>query len=83
MQTRTIEDIYSKEYGHVKFARFIDIAKSRGYTISNIKEGYEKYKFLMDDVRVEFDKSVKDVRSYYDFIEKTVEMNKLLRGKIK
>lgn len=56
MKRRTIADIHDKEIGHKKFAWFIDTALECGYTITDIKEYNEKYKFKMNGYPVEFDK---------------------------
>lgn len=57
MKNRTIEDIHDKEIGHKKFAWFIDEAMEQGYTITCIKEYYEKFKFKMNGWPLEFDKN--------------------------
>jgi len=56
MKNRTIEDIHDPEIGHKKFALFVDTAIEKGYTITNIKEYNEKFKFNMDGYPLEFDK---------------------------
>lgn len=59
MKTRTIEEIHDKYVGHRKFAWFVDFAIENGYTIEDIKEYNEKFKFLMNGWALEFDKSPK------------------------
>ena len=59
MKVRTIEEIHDKEIGHKKFAWFVDNAVEKGYTIEDIKEYNEKYKFKMNGWSVEFDKNPK------------------------
>lgn len=56
MKRRTIEEIHSKEFGHKKFAWFVDTAIEKGYKITDIKEYYEKFKFKMNGYPLEFDK---------------------------
>ena len=56
MKQRTVEEIHNKEYGHSKFARFLDMAKSKNYSVTNIKEYNEKFKFEMEGYKLEFDK---------------------------
>ena len=59
MKNRTIEEIHDKWVGHRKFAWFVDHAIQDNHTITEIKEYNEKYKFLMDNVPMEFDKNPK------------------------
>lgn len=56
MKNRTIEEIHDKEIGHKKFAWFVDTAIEKGYTIKNIREYNEKFKFEMNGWPLEFDK---------------------------
>ena len=56
MKKRTIEEIHDKEIGHKKFAWFVDTAIADGHTITNIREFYEKFKFNLDGIPLEFDK---------------------------
>lgn len=59
MKTRTIEEIHDKYVGHRKFAWFVDTAIDNGYTIKDIKEYNEKFKFRMNGWTLEFNKSPK------------------------
>ena len=59
MKNRTIEEIHDKYVGHKKFAWFVDTAIEKGYTIENIREFNEKFKFEMNGYPLEFDKSPK------------------------
>ena len=59
MKERTIEEIHDKYIGHKKFAWFVDNAIKKGYTIEDIKEYNEKFKFLMNGCPLEFIKSPK------------------------
>lgn len=59
MKTRTIEEIHDKYIGHKKFASVVDLAIEKGYTITNIKEFNEKFKFDMNGEPMEFSKSYK------------------------
>ena len=56
MKTRAIEKIHDKDIGHKKFSWFVDTAIKDGHTITNIEEGYEKFKFKMDGYPMEFSK---------------------------
>lgn len=57
VKERTITEIHDKEIGHEKFAMFVDEFINNGFTITNIKEYQTKYKFLLNDLPLEFDKN--------------------------
>ena len=86
MKVRTIEEIHDREIGHNKFARFVDNAIKDGHTITEVKEFYEKFKFKMDNVPMEFDKSPKvnsskQLEQCYKLLENYHRLEKLLEGK--
>ena len=85
MKNRTIEEIHDKHIGHKQFAKFVDLAIERGHQINEIKEYYEKFKFMIDDYPAEYDKTVKfDAKWYLHFIEETLNMRKeLMNGNTK
>ena len=79
MKERTIEEIHDKYVGHKKFAWFVDTAIEKGYTITDIKEYNEKFKFLMNGYPLEFDKSPKvNAKWQLEQCEKLVEYHKEL-----
>lgn len=83
MKSRTIEEIHNKEIGHKKFAWFVDNAIKEGHTIREIKEYYEKFKFVMDEIPLEFDKRPNiDVKWQYKQCCDLIEMHKKLSEKM-
>ena len=86
MKRRTVEEIYDQEIGHKRFAEFIRFAQLDGYTISEIKEYYSKFKFKMNGYPMEYDKTVKfDSKWFLSLCEMTIfshqELEKLQEEK--
>lgn len=76
MKTRTIEEIHDKYIGHTKFAWFVDTAIKKGYTITDIKEYNEKFKFKMNGWPLEFDKTPSiNAKWQLDRLEQLVDYN--------
>ena len=84
MKKRTVEEIHDKYVGHKKFAWFVDTAIEKGYTITDIREFNEKFKFKFNGIPMEFDKmptlSVKwqleQCELLYSYHQKLKEMKK-------
>lgn len=75
MKLRTIEDLHDKDYGHAKFAKFVDLAIQRGHEVTEIKEYYEKFKFKLDGHPFEYDKTVKfDANWFLNTLEAMMKM---------
>ena len=80
MKERTIKEIHDRLCGHKKFAWFVDTAIEEGYTITEIKEFNEKFKFLMNGYPLEFDKSPKaNSKWQYEQCKTLVEYHKYLK----
>ena len=78
---RTIEEIHSKEVGHPRFAKFIDMMKEENYEITNIKEYYERFEFYADGIRLSFDKRIRDLKWYLSFCKNIIKCTKIAMGK--
>lgn len=81
MKKRTIEDIHDRNIGHRKFAWFVDTAIGKGYQITDIKEYYGKYKFRMNGLELEFDKTPTiNAKWQLNMCETLVKQNEQLRA---
>ena len=77
MKNRTIEELHDKEIGHKKFAKVVDIMIERGHQVTDIREGYEKFKFTMDNNFLEYDKNYKaSAKSFVEYCEKLAEQQR-------
>ena len=76
MKRRTIEELHDKHTDHRKFATVCDILTEKGYQINDIREFYEKFKFSINTVELEYSKQWKiSAAKIADYIIKTYEMN--------
>lgn len=68
MKYRTIEELHDKYTGHKKFAAICDILINKGYSVTDIKEYNEQFKFKVNDhqfwYRKEWKSSAKDFANY-------------------
>ena len=72
MKRRTIEELHD----HRKFATVCDILTEKHYQINNIREFYEKFKFSINGVELEYSKQWKiTAAKIADYIIETYEMN--------
>lgn len=80
MKKRTLEELHDSEIGHRKFAKVCDLLIEQGYSISDIKEYYEKFVFVVDDKRFEYPKEWKSSsKAFVDYVLdmiKTIEQFK-------
>ena len=76
MMLRTIEELHDKEIGHRKFAKVVDLLIEEGYEITDIKEGYEKFNFLIDKkFPYSYSKDWKaSAKDYVDYVKKLIDM---------
>lgn len=81
MKQRTIQDLHNKEIGNRKFAKVCDLLIADGHTVENIKEYYEKYKFVLDGYPFEYSKDWKvSAEEFKKFILNILNMKKTLDG---
>lgn len=80
MMLRTIEELHDSKVGHRKFAKVVDLLIEEGYEVTNIKEGYEKFNFLIDKkFPYSYSKDWKaSAKEYVDYVKKLIDMDKKL-----
>ena len=75
MKNRTIEELHDKHIGHRKFAKICDLLIEKGYSITDIKEYNEQFKFKVNGYQYTFRKewksSAKDFATYFENVFET------------
>lgn len=83
MILRTIEELHDSKIGHRKFAKVCDLLIEEGYEVSNIKECYEKFNFVLDkNYPFSYSKEWKaSAKAYVEYIKPLLAMDKELKYK--
>ena len=80
MKKRTIEEIHDREIGCSKFAKALDRLINSGYTITDIEEYNEKFKFKVDGHHMEYPKCWSStIDAFVKWTIKTVEEDKIFQ----
>ena len=61
LKNRTIEELHDKYVGHRKFAKVCDLLIKKGYSVTEIKEYNEQFKFKVNDYDFTYRKEWKGV----------------------
>lgn len=61
---------------HPNFIKFSKYAEEKGHEIIALKETYENTKFSIDGYKFDFFKLIKNYKSFYDFVIKTINLQK-------
>jgi len=81
MKKRTLEELHDAKIGHRKFAKICDLLIEKGYSITDIKEYYEKFIFFVDGSRFEYSKVdwKSSAKEFADYVIDMVETIKQIR----
>lgn len=77
MKNRTIEELHDKYIGHRKFAKICDLLIAKGYSVTDIKEYNEQFKFKVEGMELIYRKEWKATAiSFVDYIIPIIKFNK-------
>ena len=84
LKNRTIEELHDKYVGHRKFAKVCDLLIKKGYSVTEIKEYNEQFKFKVNDYDFTYRKEWKaSAKEFVDYIVELIKLREEILKRIK